>query len=64
MHTIWPGRRVAYSRQNMKTSITQIWMVCHLLPFAKVGQHATSIQVSTGFLPRSTISALYKWLNG
>ena len=23
----------------MKTSITQIWMVCHLLPFAKVGQH-------------------------
>ena len=22
----------------MKTSITQIWMVCHLLPFAKVGQ--------------------------
>ena len=24
----------------MKTSITQIWMVCHLLPFAKVGQYA------------------------
>ena len=23
----------------MKTSITQIWMVCHLLPFAKVGQN-------------------------
>ena len=23
----------------MKTSITQIWMVCHLLPFAKVGQY-------------------------
>ena len=22
----------------MKTLITQIWMVCHLLPFAKVGQ--------------------------
>ena len=24
----------------MKTSITQIWMVCHLLPFAKVGQYS------------------------
>ena len=24
----------------MKTSITQIWMVCHLLPFAKVGQNS------------------------
>ena len=24
----------------MKTSITQIWMVCHLLHFAKVGQYA------------------------
>ena len=23
----------------MKTSITQIWMVCHLFPFAKVGQN-------------------------
>ena len=23
----------------MKTSITQIWLVCHLLPFAKVGQN-------------------------
>ena len=31
----------------MKTSITQIWMVCHLLPFAKVGQicHAVIIIV-------------------
>ena len=24
----------------MKTSITQVWMVCHLLPFAKVGQNS------------------------
>ena len=28
----------------MKTSITQIWMVCHLLPFAKVGQHSPHMQ--------------------
>ena len=35
------GLEEEYSRQNMKTSITQIWMVCHLLPFAKVGQHST-----------------------
>ena len=26
----------------MKTSITQIWMVCHMLPFAKVGQHSVA----------------------
>ena len=23
----------------METSISQIWMVCHLFPFAKVGQY-------------------------
>ena len=23
----------------MKTSITQIWMICHVFPFAKVGQN-------------------------
>ena len=32
----------------MKTSITQIWMVCHLLPFAKVGQY-----ILTGLIPLS-----------
>ena len=36
------GLEEEYIRQNMKTSIIQIWMVCHLLPFAKVGQYASS----------------------
>ena len=31
----------------MKTSITQIWMVCHLLPFAKVGQYSYQALSST-----------------
>ena len=29
----------------MKTSITQIWMVCHLLPLAKVGQNSLNYSV-------------------
>ena len=32
----------------MKISITQIWMVCHLLPFAKVGQCSLSGQAKVG----------------
>ena len=31
----------------MKTSITQIWMVCHLLPFAKVGQYCVALHSKT-----------------
>ena len=31
----------------MKTSITQIWMVCHLLLFAKVGQHTCMVRSRT-----------------
>ena len=30
----------------MKTSINQIWMVCHLLPFAKVGHISVEMYVS------------------
>ena len=49
----------------MKTSITQIWMVCHLLPFAKVGQNCSCddisdnkrvrVRVMTGFLVRGRV---------
>ena len=35
------GLEEEHIRWNMKTSITQIWMVCHLLSFAKVGQYYT-----------------------
>ena len=34
-----------HTRLNAKTSITQILMVCHLLPFAKVGQNGSLINV-------------------
>ena len=37
LHEIWLEEELIM--WIMKTSITQIWMVCHLLPFAKVGQN-------------------------
>ena len=39
----------------MKTAITQIWMVCHLLPFAKVGQNCNSLLYG---LPVSLLSKM------
>ena len=33
------GIELEHAKYDLKTSITQIWMSCHLLPFAKVGQY-------------------------
>ena len=30
------GMEVEYAKSNLKTS--QIWVICHLLPFVRVGQ--------------------------
>ena len=27
-----------YAKSNAKTSLSQIWVICHLLPFVRVGQ--------------------------
>ena len=39
MHKIWPEEEHTTGEIYMKTSIIQVWMECHLLPFARVGQH-------------------------
>ena len=33
------GIQVDYAKSNLKTSISQIWIICQLLPFVIVGQH-------------------------
>ena len=49
----------------MKTSITQIWMVCHLLPFAKVGQHRLNVLKYVTLWPRPAAArARAKCLSG
>ena len=30
-----------HAKSNLKTSLSQIWMICHLLPFVRVGQYWT-----------------------
>ena len=32
------GMEVEYAKSNIKTSLSQIWVICHLLPFVRVGQ--------------------------
>ena len=44
----------------MKTSITQIWMVCHLLPFAKVGQYYTHKQKISSAESQNVVNAVQR----
>ena len=47
MHKIWPGRRAHDVKYDTSIPVTQIYMVCHLLPFAIVGQKcALDMQVA------------------
>ena len=32
------GMEVQYAKSNLKTSLSQIWVICELLPFVSVGQ--------------------------
>ena len=32
------GMEVEYAKSNLKTSLSQIWVICQLLPFVRVGQ--------------------------
>ena len=32
------GLKVEHATSNLKTSLSQIWVICHLLPFVRVGQ--------------------------
>ena len=31
---------VEHAKSNLKTSLSQIWVVCHLLPFVRIGQYS------------------------
>ena len=32
------GMELEYAKSNLKTSLSQIWVICQLLPFVRVGQ--------------------------
>ena len=36
------GVEVEYAKSNLKTSLSQIWLICQLLPFVRVGQYKHS----------------------
>ena len=31
------GMEAEYAKSNIKTPLSQIWVICHLLPFVRVG---------------------------
>ena len=34
---------VEHAKSNLKTSLSQIWVIYQLLPFVRVGQHCPSL---------------------
>ena len=36
------GLEVEYAKSKLKTSVSQIWVICQLLPFVRVGQYYRS----------------------
>ena len=32
------GMELEFAKSNLKTSLSQIWVICQLLPFVRVGQ--------------------------
>ena len=39
------GMEVEYAKSNLKTSLAQIWVSCDLLPFVRVGQHSSGLDL-------------------
>ena len=37
------GMEVEHAKSNLKTSLSQIWVICQLLPFVRVGQNCHSM---------------------
>ena len=35
------GLEVEHAKSNLKTSLSQIWGICHLFPFVRVGQYTS-----------------------
>ena len=40
------GMEVEYAKSNLKTSLSQIWVICQLLPFVRVGQYFVALLVT------------------
>ena len=40
------GLEVEHATFNLKTSLSQIWVICHLLPFVRVGQYKHHLALS------------------
>ena len=53
------GMEVENARSNLKTSLSQIWEICQLLPFVRVGQKYISL-IITGMQYDKTISSRSK----
>ena len=47
----WTGSRAKlgldaeHTKSNLKTSLLQIWVICHLLPFVRVGQYWLNYEI-------------------
>ena len=39
------GMEVECAKSNLKTSLSQFWVICQLLPFVRVGQYMSNIFV-------------------
>ena len=37
------GLEVEHAKSNLKTSLSQIWVICHLLPFVRVGPYISLV---------------------
>ena len=60
------GMGVEYAKSSLKTSLSQIWVICQLLPFVRVGQNRPLICVprvltKTRFSPFHDIDRPPNW---
>ena len=44
------GMEVEYAKSNLKTSISQIWGICDLLPFVRVGQYMVFVALMGSYV--------------
>ena len=43
------GLEAEYAKSNLKTSLSQIWVICHLLPFVRVGHNISHQNIKGHF---------------
>ena len=47
------GMEVEYAKSNLKTSLSQIWVICELLPFVSAGQYTCSWTIKVAYSLKS-----------